>query len=144
MDRMVGEKTSDEEVNDPGNDQGNVALQAELSHHAHLAHEKRVETDYERPDEDGKDCADVDVSNQGAFADGNPVDRKAHGGKQSIKHTKYHGRISPFFWIAIGLRERPTVPNQREKHQTAHDKRDQYRSEERRVGKECRSRWSPY
>ena len=26
----------------------------------------------------------------------------------------------------------------------ARDKLDEYRSEERRVGKECRSRWSPY
>ena len=25
-----------------------------------------------------------------------------------------------------------------------HKERDTYRSEERRVGKECRSRWSPY
>ena len=26
----------------------------------------------------------------------------------------------------------------------AQDKREMFRSEERRVGKECRSRWSPY
>ena len=26
----------------------------------------------------------------------------------------------------------------------AYDEEDEYRSEERRVGKECRSRWSPY
>ena len=38
----------------------------------------------------------------------------------------------------------PTIAARALKYRTTLAEIDQYRSEERRVGKECRSRWSPY
>src|SRR5256885_5618097 len=55
----------------------------------------------------------------------------------SIEAGPNAGRKSPVVWIA-------------QRHQSEWRRikgtvgADQYRSEERRVGKECRSRWSPY
>src|ERR1035441_9759109 len=43
---------------------------------------------------------------------------------ESIKARRFYGETFPVFWPNLG----PSV----------------YRSEERRVGKECRSRWPPY
>ena len=40
--------------------------------------------------------------------------------------------------------DRITVLEYLRKWMSEHDYRDRSRSEERRVGKECRSRWSPY
>src|SRR2546430_11336649 len=49
-------------------------------------------------------------------------------------------RISDFHvWFDLSLPN----PDEGAKGQTV-EERDQIRSEERRVGKECRSRWSPY
>ena len=52
-------------------------------------------------------------------------------------------------WNIIGTKPNTTRQNQtkhNQQSQTQHDKtkQNQNRSEERRVGKECRSRWSPY
>ena len=56
----------------------------------------------------------------------------------------YYGTIARTAWLDSGLRDKPlaaTYSNNLVNHETGIDDN---RSEERRVGKECRSRWSPY
>src|SRR3712207_7091409 len=66
-----------------------------------------------------------------------PVDR-GEGNRQPVKHEtaaadELHAPRCPH--ISLVLCPRPAVQ---------HPRKNDPRSEERRVGKECRSRWSPY
>ena len=61
------------------------------------------------------------------------------------KACRYHGNCKEC--VAIHRAHLGVIQNQSEKYLRKHYYRYRYsahRSEERRVGKECRSRWSPY
>ena len=57
--------------------------------------------------------------------------------------TEGDGYRDPRVFGPIGTRRGYGESNSAHKHRLAHDW-NLFRSEERRVGKECRSRWSPY
>src|SRR2546426_5824828 len=64
----------------------------------------------------------------------------AQGGAGGVVHSGEHQRSSSgSISSAWGTRSTPLVPGMRMSHSMSDT-----RSEERRVGKECRSRWSPY
>ena len=59
---------------------------------------------------------------------------------KKIHHDQVGFTPSSQGWFNIHKINQCDKPHQQRKRQKPHD----HRSEERRVGKECRSRWSPY
>ena len=62
----------------------------------------------------------------------------AEGGQVIILHNRRGFAPVLFLRFLLGVRQMPALPGSHDPAQASS------RSEERRVGKECRSRWSPY
>ena len=60
--------------------------------------------------------------------------------KELISHNDI--RVDEYYWLRDDTRSNKEVISYLEEENTYSEK--WFRSEERRVGKECRSRWSPY
>ena len=63
------------------------------------------------------------------------------------RHTSYLFRVMEtghLEHLYYGRKIHPAIDGLMEQHAFAPGNTNIYRSEERRVGKECRSRWSPY
>src|SRR5260221_720318 len=75
-----------------------------------------------------------------------PIYREAAArGQIEISTTPFYHPILPLVCDSdIARVANPSTPLPRRAYRHPEDAREQLRSEERRVGKECRSRWSPY
>src|SRR2546425_9810821 len=66
--------------------------------------------------------------------------------RAAVKHLnqRYRRLLAARFAVTLGDELQCLFPTSQPVWNVAHDLRARLRSEERRVGKECRSRWSPY
>src|SRR3712207_750662 len=81
----------------------------------------------------GRDTVSGEWTDPAVGVDGN------HAKIAMLQTPDGNGRLELFEYIhPDAIETQPTRPNQIGMHRVA------FRSEERRVGKECRSRWSPY